>query len=410
MGRMDESGRTGTVAASKGTGTSDSPLTIAMVVDTIGNRGNGTSNSALQYADELVRRGHRVRMVGIGAPEFPAGVHRLPLVSAIAARHQVQFARPDERLFRRAFEGTDVVHVYMPFAFGRLARRVAADMGIPVTAGFHLQPENVMYSAGPLRWTPGASDMLYRLFRGWLYGGVLHVHAPSGMIARQLREHGYANRLHVISNGYSPRFSPNNGVATGPSGADAPFRIVASGRLSHEKDHITLIRAVSACRHRRDMRLTICGTGPLLRRLRAEAARLLPEGSWSIGFHDNDDMPRLLRGCDLFVHPSIVDIESLSVLEGMASGLVPVIARSDLSAAGQFALTDRSMFPVRDAHALAGRIDWWYEHPTERLAWGARYAEHTADTYSVSSCVDRFVAMEREAIADFRAGIGPEFR
>ena len=27
------------------------PLTIAMVVDTSGNRGNGTSNSALQWAE-----------------------------------------------------------------------------------------------------------------------------------------------------------------------------------------------------------------------------------------------------------------------------------------------------------------------------------------------------------------------
>ena len=32
------------------------PLTIAMVVDTSGNRGNGTSNSALQWAEELKRK------------------------------------------------------------------------------------------------------------------------------------------------------------------------------------------------------------------------------------------------------------------------------------------------------------------------------------------------------------------
>lgn len=31
----------------------DRPLTIALVVDTVGNQGNGTSNSALQWAAEL---------------------------------------------------------------------------------------------------------------------------------------------------------------------------------------------------------------------------------------------------------------------------------------------------------------------------------------------------------------------
>ena len=44
------------------------PLTIAMVVDTSGNRGNGTSNSTLQWAQELERQGvpwggHRSRQV-----------------------------------------------------------------------------------------------------------------------------------------------------------------------------------------------------------------------------------------------------------------------------------------------------------------------------------------------------------
>ena len=44
----------------------DRPLTIAMVVDTSGNRGNGTSNSALQWAQELERQGHHVRLVASG--------------------------------------------------------------------------------------------------------------------------------------------------------------------------------------------------------------------------------------------------------------------------------------------------------------------------------------------------------
>ena len=67
------------------------------------------------------------------------------------------------------------------------------------------------------------------------------------------------------------------------------------------------------------------------------AGRLLSRPA-SIGFHRNADMPALLRSGDLLVHPSIADLESVSVIEGMAAGLVPVIASSSLSAAGQFAL------------------------------------------------------------------------
>ena len=69
------------------------PLVIALVVDTAGNEGNGTSNSALQYAKELRRQGHTVRLVGIGSPEYPIRVRHIPLVSWIAAKQQMQFAQ-----------------------------------------------------------------------------------------------------------------------------------------------------------------------------------------------------------------------------------------------------------------------------------------------------------------------------
>lgn len=374
------------------------PLTIAMVVDSVGNQGNGTSNSALQWAQELERQGHAVRLVGIGAPVYAARVHHVPLVSWVAAKQQMQFAQPSEALFRKAFHGVDVVHIYMPFAFGRRAAAVARQMGIPVTAGYHVQPENILYSAGPLRYIPGLPHLVYRLFSHWLYHDIRHIHVPTDMTAHLLRQNGYKARLHVISNGYSPRFT------AGTSGSEAgeggkPFRIIASGRLTHEKDHITLIRAIERSRHADDIELVIAGTGPLRRYLDFQARRRLRHPA-SIGFHRNADMPELLRSGDLLVHCSIADIESISVIEAMACGLVPVIAVSDLSAAGHFALLEQSRFPARDATALAARIDWWIEHPRERAEWSRRYARHTAERYSVRSSVQAFVAMEREAIAD----------
>ena len=130
-------------------------LTLALVLDSFGNRGNGTSNSAIQYAQGLEALGHRVRLVGVGSTDYPARVHRVPLVSAVAARQQMSFACADPDLFRRAFAGVDLVHIYEPFAFGRAALSQARSMGIPVTAGFHIQPENITYSSGPLRYLPG---------------------------------------------------------------------------------------------------------------------------------------------------------------------------------------------------------------------------------------------------------------
>lgn len=374
------------------------PLTIAMVVDTSGNRGNGTSNSALQWAEELKRQGHTVRLVGIGAPEYPARVNHVPLVSWVAKKQQMQFAEPSDTLFRTAFQGVDVVHIYTPFRFGQHACKVAKQMGIAVTAGYHVQPENITYSAGPLKYIPGIDPFIYWLFNLWLYRKIDHVHVPTKLGASLLRSHGYKAKLHVISNGYEARFTPKTQRDAGKS-APIPFHIVASGRLTNEKNHVALIQAIARCRHAQDIELTIAGTGPLKKKLQRLASRLLSRPA-SIGFHKNAEMPALLRSGDLLVHPSIADLESVSVIEGMAAGLVPVIASSPLSAAGQFALRDESLFPVDDVEALARRIDWWIDNPDELSKWGKIYAEHTKEYYSVEASVHKFIAMEREAISD----------
>lgn len=374
------------------------PLTIAMVVDTSGNRGNGTSNSALQWAEELKRQGHTVRLVGIGAPEYPARVNHVPLVSWVAKQQQMQFAEPSDTLFRTAFQGVDVVHIYTPFRFGQHACKVAKQMGIAVTAGYHVQPENITYSAGPLKYIPGIDSFIYWLFNLWLYRKIDHVHVPTELGASLLRSHGYKAKLHVISNGYEARFTPKTQRDAGKS-APVPFHIVASGRLTNEKNHVALIQAIARCRHAQDIELTIAGTGPLKKKLQRLASRLLSRPA-SIGFHKNAEMPALLRSSNLLVHPSIADLESVSVIEGMAAGLVPVIASSPLSAAGQFALRDESLFPVDDVESLARRIDWWIDHPGELSKWGEVYAEHTKEYYSVEASVHKFIAMEREAISD----------
>ena len=383
------------------------PLTIALVVDSLGREGNGTSNSALQFAGELRRRGHEVRLVGIGG-DYPARESAIPVVSPIAARQQMHFARPDDGLFESAFDGADVVHLYLPFAFERAALRVARRMRVPVSCAFHLQPENVTYSAGPLRYVPGVDDAIYALFRRRFYRNVRHVHVPTRMTERLLREHGYRNDLHVISNGYDPMFVPAEGMASAQPwsrGSGRAFRVVASGRLAGEKDHATLIRALAKCRHRDDVQLVIAGAGPLERSLKRLAAGMLAHPA-SIGFHAHEDMPRLLRSCDLFVHSSIADLEGVSVIEALACGLVPVIADSNLSAAKDFALDGRSLYPVGDEDALADRIDWWIDHPDERVRMSKEYAASMRDSHSLDRSVGLFEGMERRAIADDMAWYG----
>ena len=79
-------------------------------------------------------------------------------------------------------------------------------------------------------------------------------------------------------------------------------------------------------------------------------------------------------------------------------GLVPLAhTRRLTTAAWQFALDERSIFPESDSKALAARIDWWIEHPQEHMEMGARYAE-SIKGYDINDSIDRIIQMYEDSM------------
>ncbi len=58
------------------------------------------------------------------------------------------FAKPNEEIMRKEFEGQDIIHFYMPFKLSREGVELARKMKIPHTTAFHVQPENITYAVG----------------------------------------------------------------------------------------------------------------------------------------------------------------------------------------------------------------------------------------------------------------------
>lgn len=371
-------------------------MRIAFVMDDLSTCSNGTSLTARRYAEALRDQGHEVRLVGMGASGEDAlavDERHIPIVTPVSRACGFHFAKPDKRAVADALEGVDVVHLYLPFALEREALRQARAQHIPVSAAFHLQPQNVTYNAR-LGAAPVLCAGVHRVFRAQLYDHVRHVHCPSEMIATDLRRNGYRNALHVISNGVPDRFSP------GPEPAqDGLIHVATVGRLAPEKNQLTIVEAVRQSRHADRIQLHIFGTGPGERMLR-RAGETLPNPP-VVAFLSQESLVEELRRCTLYVHASTVDIEAMSVIEAFACGCVPVIGEAPLSAPSAFALTSRSLFPATDAAALAERIDWWIEHPDERALWRERYLQE-AETLRVEHCVERFLEMEEAAIEDDR--------
>ena len=372
-------------------------MKILLVTDACGELNNGTTMTTYRFAQNLRARGHEVRILACGehaSPQTRVQELQLPFVTAVVHGEGFALGRPDEEVFRRAFAWADLAHFLLPLPFDRRAMLVCREMGVPMSAAFHLQPENVTYALHlPYEWLAKA---LYRGFHRYFYSYFTHIHCPSQFIAGELRRYGYTAKLHVISNGVDESFVPGHEDV-----GDGLFHILTVGRLSPEKRQDVLLRAVLRSRYEKKIQVHIAGQGQCLSRLRRLAGKLT--NPVEIGFHQKDELIRLMHRCDLYVHASYIEIEAISCMEAFSCGLVPVISDSPKSATVQFALTERSLFAPDDADALARRIDYWIEHPQEREAMGRRYAE-AGRRYRVGNSVAQAEEMFAEVLQEARAG------
>ncbi|WP_323458061.1 glycosyltransferase, partial [Cutibacterium granulosum] len=223
-------------------------MRVVFVVDTV-QPTNGVATSAQRAAATLRGRGHEVVVVATdgsvrrphrgwidaAAPSevdrYVAQPWHIPVVSLFAQAQRFTFATPSRELLERAYRGADVVHIWLATPMGRMALQVAQKMGIPVSAGFHVQPENITYNIGLGRFR-STTSAVYTALREYFYEEIGHIHCPSQFIADQLADHGYRAQTHVISNGVTDVFTPGEPRPVWTLDSDRPLRIMSVGRLS----------------------------------------------------------------------------------------------------------------------------------------------------------------------------------
>lgn len=372
-------------------------MNIVIVTDYMDCLTNGTVITAKRFAEGLIQRGHKVKLVAFGAEGNDAIALKKrywPIVSNFAAKQNITFARYNKSVMRTAFHGADVIHLIMPVKLEKKCKYLADEMGIPTTTAFHVQPENISYAAN-FGDSKVINDFLYWYLKESYFKNFDHIHCPSRFIAGQLRKHGYTAKLHVISNGYDPDFIP-----AAQKIANEQFEIVMVGRYAPEKNQQIVIKALAKSKYKDKINLTLCGKGPDERNLRKLADEYL-DGNVNFMFLSKEQLIQRLQQSDLYIHAALAEIEAISCLEAIACGVVPLIADSKLSATPQFALDDDSLYSPEDVDALAEKIDFWFEHSELRKNMSLEYAEY-AKRFSLEESMVLTEAMFNQAIDENR--------
>lgn len=371
-------------------------MKILIVIDQYDGANNGTTISARRFVENLRNMGHDVRVLSTGEEDenkyVVKEVKLLPIVNKIVTSQGMVFAKADTDKLKEAIEWAEVIHFYMPFFLSIKGMKIAKELKKPMTAAFHVQPENITYTIG-LGKNQKVNKTIYNVFKDCFFNEFNHIHCPSNFIASELKNNGYTAKLHVISNGIEPDWVYNKKEK--PEELKDKIVITMVGRLSGEKRQDLLIEAASKSKYADKIQLIFAGNGPKKKSYIKQGEKLKNKPIFA--FYKKTELKDILAYSDLYVHTSDAEIEAISCIEAIATGLVPIIANSDKSATSQFAIDDRSKFEAGNADDLQKKIDYWLNNEEEKIRMEKEYANF-AENFRIHKSMEKIEEMFKEEI------------
>ena len=208
---------------------------------------------------------------------------------------------------------------------------------------------------------------------------------------------------------------PSSGIRIIPNGIDMARveprppgtfhdipRFITVGRLTPQKDHATLLKALALIK--RPWRLDLIGEGELEAELHelAERLNIASRIRW-MGFRD--DVPRLLAESDIFCFPSRWEGLGLAFLEAASAG-VPIVA-SDLPVFREILSADQAVYVTPgDVPAWVHAIEKTLADPLPIVRSAYEAALVLQDRFSIERMVGAYAGLYRELIGQLATSNG----
>lgn len=384
-------------------------MKILFVINSFYAKGNGMAAACQRTVKYLKEMGHDVRILSSPnndpegpQPEFLLKKYTFPGFGRIIDSLGYQYASSDPKIMTEAAQWADVIHLVEPLVLEDRMIKIAEKLGKPLTATYHIHPENITCHMGIFfRWK-GLNRKILRSWTKLTYNHCVAVQCPTLNVLDRLRRYHVKSRLELISNGVIPDkcIRPEQ-MPADYLDPERPLKVIYIGRLSTEKDQMTLLESMRYSTYAKRIQLVFAGQGDYERQIKSKAAELCREGVLKyepqFEFLDRNGLRNLAASADLAVHCATIEVEGLSIMEAMQQGAVPVIAEGRYSGTSQFAMDNRSKFPEKNPEALAHRIDWWLLHPEERWEMGRKYAESMVQ-YDLEHSAKALEAMFENAV------------
>ncbi len=268
--------------------------------------GAGMANQTRQLCRLLAGEGAVVEVVRVNAPYRPAWIRRVRGLRAVVRLVPYLLA------LWRAASRADLFHVmansgWSWHLFAAPAIRIASCRGVPVVVNYRGGNAETFLARSIARVRPTLER-------------ASAVAVPSRFLQEIFEKRGIAARIvpNIID---TDRFTPGPERQPGQ-----PPHLIVARNLEPLYDVATALRAFHVVRTRfPEARLTVAGAGSLESPLRRLVAGLgISDAVTFTGQVDNDALAAVYRTAHLMLNPSLADNAPISILEGLASGLVVV--------------------------------------------------------------------------------------
>ena len=313
-------------------------MRILIANDTFYPNLNGCAYFAYRLATYLKKRGHDVFVVApsesfhneksVRGGIDVYGLRSFPIKHYTKYRIAFPFfIQKDLMAFMREFK-PDIVHVQGHFIVCRNVLKAAKKLCIKVVGTNHFMPENlVFYLHLPNRVEEWIKKKAWNDFRR-IFEKLDLVTTPTKTAAGLMKKIGFSKKILVVSNGIDiEKFHPGQDGDYLKKRYKLPNKpiLLYVGRLDKEKNVDSVLRALSKMNRKIAPHFLVAGKGFEEKNLKRLAKKLgIGKMVTFAGFVPDDDLPYLYRMSDVFINAGTAELQSLVVMEAMASGL-PVI-------------------------------------------------------------------------------------
>ena len=317
-------------------------MRIALFTETYLPHINGVVTHVKILRDGLLQQGHEVLVVTADYQTrhhyIKDGILHCPAIKS-KRFYGYGVASPFSRRRLKLVQNfhPDIIHIHNEFGIGLSGIFAAKQLHVPLVYTLHTMYDDYLYYVAPRHLLRAAKKVSHDYFR-LLGNAATELTGPSPKCQEYFQQIGVKKDVNVIPNAVElDDFSPDRISAENKAAFRRRYQIPDDvmiacfvGRLGHEKSVDVLLDYWARTITPEDkIMLCIIGGGPVQEELEQQA-KDLGIGSMVVftGAVPHDQMPPYYASCDVYVTASLSDTNSISMLEGMATGL-PVLRRYD---------------------------------------------------------------------------------